>query len=244
MQSPGRWSEESRSAKSYASPRALPSLHLRPQRRAVLLKKKREERTGKVFAMGMMVAARGWAPTPGLGFAADADDDARHKSYAPPTASFHYNDFQTPSPSHLLELRLLPSHYPPRPVGDDDLRLPLVSCPRRLRESACHGWIHPERRRPYPSRGPSAGFPSQCLLFVATACGDGIGVEGINWFPSITGRPTFNLSSWFGIPGNLKLLRNSVGYIWSKLPLFVVALLTVSELWKRCWHGALPELAS
>ncbi|WVZ57033.1 hypothetical protein U9M48_007477 [Paspalum notatum var. saurae] len=151
---------------------------------------------------------------------------------------------ETPSPSHLLELRLLPSHYPPRPVGDDDLRLPLVSCPRRLRESACHGWIHPERRRPYPSRGPSAGFPSQCLLFVATACGDGIGVEGINWFPSITGRPTFNLSSWFGIPGNLKLLRNSVGYIWSKLPLFVVALLTVSELWKRCWHGALPELAS
>ena len=32
-------------------------------------------------------------------------------------------------------------------------------------------------------------------------------------FPSsITGWPTFSLSSWFGIPGNFKLMRNVVGF--------------------------------
>jgi len=48
---------------------------------------------------------------------------------------------------------------------------------------------------------------------------------------STTGMPTFSLSSWFGIPGNFKLFRNSVGYSWSMLLLFVDALHTVSELW-------------
>ncbi|XP_039837977.1 uncharacterized protein LOC120698439 isoform X5 [Panicum virgatum] len=47
---------------------------------------------------------------------------------------------------------------------------------------------------------------------------------------SITGSPTLSLSSWFGIPGNFKLLRNSVGYICS-MPLLVDALHTLSELW-------------
>jgi len=55
---------------------------------------------------------------------------------------------------------------------------------------------------------------------------------------STTGMPTLSLSSWFGIPGNFKLFRNSVGYIWFMLLLFVDALHTLSELcalkaWKR-----------
>ncbi|WVZ61549.1 hypothetical protein U9M48_011406 [Paspalum notatum var. saurae] len=80
-----------------------------------------------------------------------------------------------------------------------------------------------------------------CLLFitnghlVTVSLGDMM-IRGIpaDWFifrRSITCRPTFNFSSWFGIPGNFKLLRNSVGYFCSMLLLFVVALLTVSELW-------------
>ena len=39
-----------------------------------------------------------------------------------------------------------------------------------------------------------------------------------DWFmflSSITGRPTLSFSSWFGIPGNFKVLRNSLVYMCS-----------------------------
>ncbi|XBI65372.1 hypothetical protein VPH35_045241 [Triticum aestivum] len=47
---------------------------------------------------------------------------------------------------------------------------------------------------------------------------------------SITGKPTFSLSSWFGIPGKVILLRNSVGHIFSIVLYFIVALHIVSKL--------------
>ena len=36
--------------------------------------------------------------------------------------------------------------------------------------------------------------------------------DWLMFWRSITGRPTFSLSSWFGIPGNFKLMRNVVGF--------------------------------
>ena len=52
--------------------------------------------------------------------------------------------------------------------------------------------------------------------------------DWLMFLSSITGRPTLSFSSWFGIPGNLKVLRNSLVYMCS-IP-FVVAAHTESQL--------------
>ncbi|XP_044971351.1 uncharacterized protein LOC123432763 isoform X3 [Hordeum vulgare subsp. vulgare] len=47
---------------------------------------------------------------------------------------------------------------------------------------------------------------------------------------SITGKPTFSVNLWSGIPGDVKVLRNSVGCMFIMMLVFVVALHTVSRL--------------